>query len=61
MNIIGRITRDAQTSTLDSGKTVVNFSVAVNDQYRNTQGERIELTDRVGKGNPTLSLSQNRA
>lgn len=45
MNIIGRITRDARTSTLENGKTVVNFSVAVNDQYRNKQGERVELTE----------------
>jgi len=45
MNIIGRLTRDAQTNTLQNGKTVVNFSVAVNDQYRNKQGERVELTE----------------
>lgn len=45
MNIIGRITRDARTSTLENGKTVVNFSLAVNDQYRNKQGERVELTE----------------
>lgn len=45
MNIIGRITRDARISILENGKTVVNFSVAVNEQYRNKQGERVELTD----------------
>ena len=45
MNIIGRLTRDAQISTLPNDKQVVNFSVAVNDSYRNKQGERVELTE----------------
>ncbi len=45
MNIVGRLTRDAKVSTLESGKQVVNFSVAVNEQYRNKQGERVELTE----------------
>jgi len=45
MNIVGRITQDARISTLDSGKQVVNFSVAVNERYRNKQGERMEITD----------------
>ena len=45
MNIIGRLTRDAQISTLPSDKQVVNFSVAVNDSYRNKKGERVKLTE----------------
>lgn len=45
MNIIGRLTRDAQISTLPNEKQVVNFSVAVNDSYRNKTGERVELTE----------------
>lgn len=44
MNIIGRLTRDAKVSTLQGEKKVVNFSVAVNDSYRNKQGERVEQT-----------------
>jgi single-strand DNA-binding protein len=44
MNIIGRITKDAQVRTLSNEKQVVNFSIAVNDNYRNKQGERIEQT-----------------
>ena len=44
MNIIGRLTRDAQVSTLPSDKQVVNFSVAVNDSYRSKQGERVQQT-----------------
>ncbi len=45
MNIIGRLTKDAQINTLPSDKQVVNFSVAVNDSYRNKQGERMEHTE----------------
>ncbi|MBW7891576.1 MAG: single-stranded DNA-binding protein [Chitinophagaceae bacterium] len=44
MEIIGRLTRDAEVRTLDNDKQVVNFSVAVNDSYRNKQGERVEQT-----------------
>lgn len=45
MNIIGRLTRDAQISTLPSDKQLVSFSVAVNDSYRNKKGERVGLTE----------------
>jgi len=44
MNIIGRLTRDAEVHTTTQDKKVVNFSVAINDSYRNKQGERIEQT-----------------
>lgn len=44
MNITGRITRNAEVSTTDSGKKVVNFSVAINDVYKNKQGEKVENT-----------------
>lgn len=44
MNIIGRVTADAQVRTLSNSKTVVNFSVAINDSYKNKAGERIEQT-----------------
>ncbi len=44
MNIIGRLTRDAEVRTTSKEKQVVNFSVATNDSYRNKQGERIEQT-----------------
>lgn len=42
MNIIGRLTRDAQIRTTSQDKQVVNFSVAINDSYKNKQGERVE-------------------
>ncbi|TGD59014.1 single-stranded DNA-binding protein [Flavobacterium humi] len=44
MNIIGRVTKDAEVRTLSNSKQVVNFSVAINDSYRNKAGERIEQT-----------------
>lgn len=44
MNIIGRLTRDAEVRTLLNEKQVVNFSVATNDSYKNKQGERVEQT-----------------
>ena len=34
MEIVGRLTADAECKTTKSGKQVVNFSVAVNDTYR---------------------------
>ena len=44
MNIIGRLTRNAEVHTLKDERQVVNFSIATNDSYRNKQGERIEQT-----------------
>ncbi|MFD2968799.1 single-stranded DNA-binding protein [Sphingobacterium bambusae] len=45
MNIIGRVARNAEVQSTASGKEVVNFSVAVNDSYKNKQGERVEQTE----------------
>lgn len=44
MEITGRLTRDAQVRNY-SGKDVVQFSVAVNDSYKNRDGERITKTE----------------
>lgn len=44
MNITGRVTRDAEVRTLSNSKQVVNFSVAVNESYRNKKGEKVEQT-----------------
>jgi len=44
MNISGRLTADAQVSTTTQGKEVVNFSIAVNDGYRNKQGAWVKNT-----------------
>ena len=42
MNITGRVTADAQVRSVSDSKTVVNFSVAIKDSYKNRAGERIE-------------------
>lgn len=42
MNIIGRVTRDAQVRDLSNEKKVVNFSIATNESYRNKNGERVD-------------------
>lgn len=34
MEIIGRLTADAKVNTLKDGRTVVNFTVAINDSYK---------------------------
>lgn len=44
MNIIGRLTRDAEIRSVSNNRQVVNFSVAVNDSYKNKQGEWVEQT-----------------
>lgn len=44
MNIIGRLTRDAEVRTLKNDKQVVNFSIATNDSYKNKQGEPVKQT-----------------
>ena len=38
------MTRDAEVRTTSQDQQVVNFSVAINDSYKNKQGERIEQT-----------------
>ncbi|MFH6936014.1 single-stranded DNA-binding protein [Flavobacterium sp. FlaQc-30] len=44
MNITGRLTRDAQVRTLSDSRQVVNFSVAINESYKNRKGDRVEQT-----------------
>ena len=45
MEITGRLTADATVNTTKSGKEVVNFSIAINDSYRDKgTGEIKELT-----------------
>lgn len=44
MNITARVTRDAQVRTLSDSRQVVNFSVAINESYKNRKGDRVEQT-----------------
>jgi single-strand DNA-binding protein len=34
MELTGRLTADAQVSEVKGGKKVVNFSIAINDSYK---------------------------
>lgn len=45
MEIIGRVTADAQVAETKSGKQVVNFTIAVNETYKPKNGERKQLTN----------------
>ncbi|MXN91118.1 single-stranded DNA-binding protein [Flavobacterium sp. Sd200] len=47
MNIIGRLTRDAQVRNVSEEQQVVNFSVALNESYRNKEGERTDIVTYV--------------
>jgi single-strand DNA-binding protein len=42
--IAGNLGRDPEMRYTPSGQAVTNFSVAVNDSYTNSQGERVERT-----------------
>ena len=57
MNIVGRLTENAQVQTLSNGKQVVNFSVAVNDNYRNKAGENVLLRTSAKKSCPFIKGS----
>ena len=44
IQLIGRLGRDPEFRLLESGKNVVNFTVATNESYKNSAGEKIEDT-----------------
>ena len=44
MEITGRLTDEARVNTLDNGKEVVNFCIAINERYKNRSGELKTLT-----------------
>jgi len=43
VTLLGRVTKDATVKTLESGKAVANFSVALNDNYKDKEGKIVEL------------------
>ncbi len=43
--IIGRITQDLELKSTNTGTKVLNFSVATNYTYKNTNGEKVEQTE----------------
>lgn len=45
MEIIGRLTANAQVNEIKDGRKVVNFNVAVNDYYKTKAGEARTVTE----------------
>ena len=45
MTIIGRVTRDAEVRNLSNNKSVVSFSIAVNDDYKDKNGTKVTQTE----------------
>lgn len=44
LTFIGNLGRDPEMRYTPSGQAVTNLSVAVNEQYTNSQGEKVETT-----------------
>lgn len=44
VQLIGRVGNAPDIKILESGKTVANFSLATNEFYKNSEGERVENT-----------------
>ena len=46
-NFIGRLGRDPEIKQLPNGNSVVNFSIACGDDYKDKQGQKVEQTNWV--------------
>ena len=44
VQLIGHLGNDPEVKTFDGGKTVVNFSMATSDYYKNSNGEKVTET-----------------
>ena len=44
VQLIGRLGKDPEVRTFDSGKTKATFSIATTDSYKNQKGEKVEDT-----------------
>jgi len=44
VQLIGRLGRDPEVKTFDSGKKLATFSIATSSTYRNQKGEKVEET-----------------
>lgn len=45
VTLIGRLGKDPEMTTFESGKKKVSFSLATTDVYRNQSGEKVETTE----------------
>ena len=44
VQLIGRLGKDPEVRTLESGRMMATFSMATSDVYRNAKGEKVEET-----------------
>ncbi len=44
VKLIGRLGKDPEIKSFDSGKKLATFSIATNDSYKNQKGEKVEET-----------------
>lgn len=44
VQLLGNLGKDVELKKLDAGKSVVNFSLATNEYYKNSEGEKVEET-----------------
>ena len=44
VQLIGNLGADAEIKTLDSGKKVASFSLAINETFKNAKGEKVTNT-----------------
>ncbi len=45
VTLIGRLGKDPETTTFESGKKKTSFTLATNDNYRNANGDKVETTE----------------
>ena len=44
VHLIGRLGQDPETKTTESGKKVTHFTLATDDGYKNTEGQKVNET-----------------
>ncbi len=44
VQLIGHLGQDPEIKNLENGKKVVNFTIATNDTFKNTEGQKVEET-----------------
>ncbi len=45
IQLIGNVGNDPEMTILESGKKVIRFSLATNENYKNAKGEKVQSTD----------------